>query len=351
MSAFLKKHLLPVCCVLLALLTGCGSTHSQPAGGKLPELPAGRFDTRRPAQLQVTHLNGDEAVAYSASAETIGSDLRLTAAPGGLEWAIWRLTPAAGADPKSVSVSLDLSAGSSAWIGLADYGSGTWDLNGPYAQDGARVAALSMANISPGGNIFVLACAFDGTQLSVTGLDIELDVPLPPKLFITGKLKDDYRDIVLAGKVVTLTPGGLQATTGYNGFYTFTDLNPGTYTVTAPEINGYTIAVPSQEVTLATDNFVVPDFNYMPVTQDITYTSAVKALLDSRCVECHDGTHPGTTVRLDSYLRPDSNDVYHHAENSLLVIEAGFMPPSPPAFTFAERQLIDDWINVFNKAE
>src|SRR4051812_2379541 len=114
MDAIFKLHFRALSFVLLALLCGCaGFGNSAGAVGQnpaiaLPQLPAGMFDRHRVAQVQTSHLTGDDVALYSPAAVAIGSTLQLAAAAGqpALEWGIWRLPVSAGAVPQSATFSL-----------------------------------------------------------------------------------------------------------------------------------------------------------------------------------------------------------------------------------------------------
>ena len=69
-----------------------------------------------------------------------------------------------------------------------------------------------------------------------------------------------------------------------------------------------------------------------------TYSGSVKALLDSRCVGCHDNRSPGSGLRFDSYATASSN-----ASSGLAAVKAGRMPKGG-TLTAAEVKLLQDWV-------
>ena len=359
MKAEIKQQGGALACILTLLLCGCAGISpgarqaGESADSNLPALPAGLFDRHQIAQIQTTHVTGDAALAYSASAVSVGSAIRLTAPAGqpSFEWAIWKLTPSAGAIPQAATFALNIDAGDSAWIGVADYGEHIWKLAGPYASSGDRViGALDASNISPGGNIFLIAGAYSGTQLTVDSIELEIDVPAPPKFFITGTLKDTVQNLGFQGQPITLMPGSIQAFTNNSGVYTFPSLDPQNYTLIPPTIAGYDIAPASIQVDLTSSDKTDAHFLATPQTTDITYTNSIKLLLDAKCVECH-GADDAPRKRLDIYISGDSNDAFHNAEDSLARIQNSDMPPTGQPLNASQRQMFDDWINDYGKAE
>jgi len=70
----------------------------------------------------------------------------------------------------------------------------------------------------------------------------------------------------------------------------------------------------------------------------VTYTQAIKPILDKYCTGCHS---PALAIppALDTY-----NDAKANASAAHDAIEAGTMPPSGKAPTAAETQALQDWI-------
>jgi len=78
-----------------------------------------------------------------------------------------------------------------------------------------------------------------------------------------------------------------------------------------------------------------------PTNNDATYSGAVKAIIDSKCLNCH-GNPPinGAPMRLITY-----QEVREAVENRDLIgrVEDGTMPPSGNNLTAAQVQAIKDW--------
>lgn len=75
------------------------------------------------------------------------------------------------------------------------------------------------------------------TVTVLAGTWVTVNFPLKPApAAITGTVVSKLTGLGISGATVSLSPGGLTATTGANGAFTFPSVNPGTYTltVTAP---------------------------------------------------------------------------------------------------------------------
>jgi mono/diheme cytochrome c family protein len=70
-----------------------------------------------------------------------------------------------------------------------------------------------------------------------------------------------------------------------------------------------------------------------------TYSGAVKALLDARCVSCHGPSLVSGGVRLDNVTGATAN-----ARRALLDVKIGRMPQGGKALDASEIGLIEDWI-------
>ncbi|MDQ3022988.1 MAG: carboxypeptidase-like regulatory domain-containing protein [bacterium] len=339
---------------LLAGLLGCArlAPHQPANPSGLPALPSGVFDSRNLSALEVRHLDGADAVQKSTGAVAAGSDLVITAVGGNptLEWAIWKYTPASNETLLSASIDMELD-GNSAWIGVADYGNNRWKLQGPYPTAGtADIASLGAGNVSPNGNAYLLVASYSGTTTTVHGIDVDVDAVAPSTFVVAGEVKDSVTNLGIVGAVMLLNPGNIQATTVVEGSFVFTDLPANTYTITAPTVDGYDVTPSTVQVTVG-PNALDANFTATAQTTAVTYTNRIKAIMDNRCVVCHGPDRADDGVRLDSYLRPDSNDVFHHAEDSYAQVATDFMPPGGPALPILEVQSIEEWINDWAKAE
>lgn len=108
-----------------------------------------------------------------------GEAARLTADAGKLSYGIWRL-PQDGIQPGTITADINLlgddsGAPSTYYMGIANYGSGRWEWQGPFGETQLRLtsalAVRSGANyLSPPGNCFVCVLVHDGNSVDVVGL-------------------------------------------------------------------------------------------------------------------------------------------------------------------------------------
>lgn len=146
-----------------AALDGAGA----PAGlaAKLPGLPA----VHSAAGVLETSVDGSAVFDKSASAVVNAPVLELSAAAGELCWGIWEL-PAVD-ELRYLDVSLSIAEGQEAYLALADYSRGTWELTGPV--DAGRVLELDPArHSSPANTMYVLVLVHDGHSATVNGLQL-----------------------------------------------------------------------------------------------------------------------------------------------------------------------------------
>ena len=177
--------------ILAAVLAGCGGDGSSesPIDNLGPsivvEAPAasGTYDFAPPQNLlpplptehagSVIAIIRDGKDTYDRNAGTdFVNALMLQAAPGEFSWAIWQL----GSEEPMPFVELDLHVpvGNKAYLALADYSRGRWEILAPvYSQ---RVLPLDLErHVSPAGNIYVALLLFDDMMATMDGLSL-LDV-------------------------------------------------------------------------------------------------------------------------------------------------------------------------------
>jgi len=360
MGGRLKLPMRGAAWLLLAVLFSCadkasefGTLQQHPSW---PSLPSGSLDAHQPSATQSGSVNGNATYKQSAGATANGTALELDASGAGdFEWAFWKYVPPAGSTLQAAHFDLSVTAGASVWIGVANYTANRWTISGPFSTGPASIDTLSANNVSPNGNVYLLVGVFGGTSITVHSVSVDYDPG--SGFFITGKLYDINAAYGFGNRVVTLNPGGLQATTDTGagksdaGDFTFMGLPPGDYTLTTPDIDGYN-PIPLKQVTINTQSISDADLAATPTTTEITYTNHIKVILDSQCVECHGETNPGGGKRFDTYLRPDSNDVFHNIDDGLADIMNNQEPRWPKmAMGLTAKQMIQDWINVWNKKE
>jgi hypothetical protein len=91
---------------------------------------------------------------------------------------------------------------------------------------------------------------------------------------ISGSVIDVDTSELVAGALVALTPGNRSMTTGADGWYSFADLTPGTYTIKA-SVGGR--CGKSFEAQLAIEGDMTVDLPLMQLTDDLGYTCQVAA--------------------------------------------------------------------------
>ncbi len=185
----MRNHLFTAAVLLLAVLAGCsgaprgnalspalqaadpaGSAGTSRSGAKpdlrgLPALPSGR----RSSGLLETSVNGDETFSRSASTLEAPPLLQISSAAGQLGWAIWEL-PATD-ELRYLDIAMTVPPGQQAWLALADYSTGRWQLEGPVVS--GRVLTLDPSkHSSPGGQLYAAVLAYDGASVSVGKLSL-----------------------------------------------------------------------------------------------------------------------------------------------------------------------------------
>ncbi|MCC7478400.1 PKD domain-containing protein [bacterium] len=174
--------LLLLCLCLLLLCPGCGSEsrldstapalaaaqgHSAAAPESalpaLPALPRGR----QARGLEETELNGSQSFRRASSALPADPVLALNSSAGETCWGIWEL-PAVD-ELRYLEIAMNLPTGQQAWLGLADYSAGRWELVGPVF-DGRVLALYPQRHSSPGGLLYAAVLVADGNSAVVQSL-------------------------------------------------------------------------------------------------------------------------------------------------------------------------------------
>jgi len=172
------------------LLAACSSSgtdslsavQSGSAPGPLSGLPEIPFDLpldHGTAAIEVTMQDGADAFAMSTGAVVSGTELAITAGPGALEWGMWQFAPGAGT-LTGVLAAINISAGDQVWIGIANYGTMSWQLQGPYPAAGAsQFDNLGAGDYtSPlGENCYFIVGAYNSTTVNVASVEFSVDMP------------------------------------------------------------------------------------------------------------------------------------------------------------------------------
>ncbi|MCC7476857.1 carboxypeptidase regulatory-like domain-containing protein [bacterium] len=324
---------------LAAIETRSLDTATMQPGG-LPPLPVDLPELRAAQSVDVTTQRGQDAFTTTAGCTPDGADaLLISAGAGGLEYAMYQFSPGA-ATLSSVLATLSFPAGEQVWIGLADYGSFRWKLQGPYPAAGtAQFSGLGSGDyVNAGGNCYFLVLAFNASSVSVSSVEFTAETA-PETFTINGMVIDGAGPGVLPGVTVTLSPGGATVLTTVNGTYQFSGLAAGTYTVT-PSLIGYGFVPESSQVTIgpSANGIDFAGFSDLPT---VSYSSDIAPIMESYCTGCHDADTPSADIPLTTY-----QEVKSAAASSLSTMQDESMPPGPNKPSAAEIQLFQDWIDA-----
>jgi len=168
--------------LLVVVAAGCGGRERLEQGpglqGATPgtELPAlsgldaaAREQARKAAGLTETLIQGKFTLMRSLGAVDNGTALDLISSSG-MEWGLYAFDPQ-GNTPDSLAVLLDVPAGNSAWVALADYSRGVWEWFGPLT--GGKTLVIDEAKYtSPGGLLYCTVSSSDGDSATVSALSV-----------------------------------------------------------------------------------------------------------------------------------------------------------------------------------
>ena len=167
--------------LLLVLLAGCTGL-GQPVNNAdsavlspsldladFPPLPAGHAASATTA----TYKTGNFTYDRSGNAFDNGSQLLLISGTNNLAWGEWQLNPPLQYID-TLNVGLEVVQGDEVWLAVSDYQRNTWDIHGPFIDDGS-LAIDDTRNRSENGNLYVAAIAVGGAQPSVAYLETICD--------------------------------------------------------------------------------------------------------------------------------------------------------------------------------
>jgi outer membrane protein assembly factor BamB len=130
---------------------------------------------------------GVERYLEGGDAADNGEATHLSSTSGTWSYAIYRI-PLGGGEPGAVSVDANVTSGTGYYVGLADYGSDTWEWHGPFTDNHVR---LDTADTSAGadytsalGSAFVCVLVQGGVSCDVVGIGVNAvdpaDTTAPP---------------------------------------------------------------------------------------------------------------------------------------------------------------------------
>lgn len=175
--------------VLIALLAACGCSgygagssapvqdnphdDSPIAAGplQLPAFPA----HRQGSALFPLEQTGKMAVERALTAFDDGDSLKLVSLPVLASWGIWTFDPGLNYLDE-LQIQISTSQDDEAWLALANYDSGRWELKGPYASEiSALKLSLGPQHLSPKGKFSCAVIAADGAEIFVDSLTLTTD--------------------------------------------------------------------------------------------------------------------------------------------------------------------------------
>ena len=215
------------------------------AAADLPGLPFEHPLPRSARTILQTTKDGSETFEQSAGALVNGSSLQLAAPLETFEYAIYQFA-LGSIDPVAVDADFSVAQGENAWLAAGNFARGRWEFLGGFSADPSSLA-LTADHISGSGNIYILALAYDLTDLTVNSIELTYDDGQVPAGRILGHIESEGLD--MPGVLLTLAPGGDQETTDANGDFVFADITPGNYTVN-PSFSGFTFEPASRAVTV-----------------------------------------------------------------------------------------------------
>jgi hypothetical protein len=341
-SSLRAPALIIVLAILLALI-GCSGNNSFTP--QVPEIAL--FNTQLPLPLDVTgdgHLPaalhpttvaGADAVSQSGNAQAEGSAMRLDAAAGNVEWAIYKVSTA-GYQLASLSVNYAASGGNETWVGWADFGSNTWVFSAPYPA-GMPPLAIGSGSYTYGGNFYFAVVAYNGTHSTISSAAVSVDV-IPGTHTVSGTVLDDTSS-PLAGAIVSLSPGLRSVITDSQGSYSFGGLEDGSYTLT-PASSGFNFTPSNRQVALSGTDVSGVDFSGQPHVVAVSYTNDIRPILNNHCITCHSGSGAPRGIKLDSFADAKANAAAANA-----AVQSGLMP-LVGSLTADEKALLQAWVDA-----
>jgi len=356
-------------CAALFSCAGAKSELAISGAGPFAGLPTIPLDVpgHLVSDVHNAHINGKDTLARSAGAITSGNGLLLFTSEGQhppeLEWGLYRYVPDSAQSEvvSSVTLDFDVNAGPNGWIAVANYGTGTWEFKGPFNQGGGGGSKtfdnLNLGSYtSPAGNLYFLAAAYDGSTITVNGMDITSDITPVQTFTISGTVTDSTTGDPLVDVTVRLgLPANLTTSTDNNGNYSFTGLAAGSYTVSADNYPGYDpFGPPAYPISFPGDPGTGKDFSAnLSGPPDVTYETGaaiMKSKIDTYCVRCHQPGGSASPWPLRTYAEIQgvgfANVVFQvtNGGNNSSMPQAG-SPEKTAINNASDRHWFTDWEN------
>ncbi len=251
----------------LVQLTGCGggqvarlpqpasaATGQVAAGGApgglpgLPALPNALPVTRTPSYTNVIYYDGNAIYDSSPGCLFAGDSVVLPAGPGAVAYAMYAFNTN-GYQPQQLEVGLATGNNSTAWVGVSNYVSNTWEFYGPFT----GLASIDLNNfgyLSGTGQFYALVMAYNGSTVTDNYLVLTYDNVIAADFSIAGTVLDEH-GAPIGGARVSLDPEFTEVTTNAQGEYYLPCLAAGDYTVTPSSLDDYAFTPASTTVTVA----------------------------------------------------------------------------------------------------
>lgn len=219
------------------------------------------------------------------------------------------------------------------------------DANGDYSFSGILAGSYTVTPALAGFMFDPASRPADVIDSDLSGLDFTGS--LIPTYSISGTVLDDGQ-AALQSVTVTLTPGGSQVSTDVNGFYEFSGLEAGSYTLT-PSLTDYTFSPENRVVNLVDTSITDQDFTGTP-DPVVSYSEDLLPIINGSmgneysCLPCHAGSFPQNGLDMLDYddvvaFSASIQDRINRAQGS-----PGFMPNGKTKWQPAWLQMFDDWI-------
>lgn len=305
----------------LSVTFGCSGATTSSSGlnagsGPFAGLPAIPLDVpgHHVSDVHNAQINGVDTFLRSSGAINSGQNLLLFTGetnPPSLEWGIYRYIPDSAQSEvvNTVDFTFTVNAGPNGWIGIANYGTGMWEFKGPYNSSGGGGSKtfdnLNLGDYtSPGGNLYFLAMAYNGSTMTFNGLNITSNITPAVTYTISGKAIDSSTSQGIPS--VTIHCNALSTTTNASGDYSFSGLTTGNYTLHADDKIGYdpfsplNIPVSITNADSTGNDFTAPPSGPQPVTYS-TGAHIMKDMIDTYCIRCHQPGGPPGAPPLTTY--------------------------------------------------
>ena len=290
--------------LMMLLLAGCtagnGSQADPPGLADLQAIteslpPVSGLEGQRISSAFVDEqIDPHSRIDNSTSVAEDGNSLRLSSLSASSAWAIYSFNTQGGTlDDLEVTTGLD--AGEGFWFALADFEDGRWEFRprstvSPFNVDLSN--AQSEGYISPAGILYFVVLAYDGDDITIDSLTVNIEYPVLT-FSVAGTILDDGSQ-PLQGVQVTATPGDIQVISNSSGEYEFPALEAGEYTIT-PQAEGVSFDPTEQMVTVADADITGIDFEGTSESGPTTFEADILPIIngstgETSCLNCHPPT-------------------------------------------------------------